>query len=127
MSAGARRTGKDLTSGPGSSVERAVCWSDAEWERRAGQRCWAAEWAQGEEGVAAEQRLGRRANAHAVTGRAGEGRRGAGPLRARRAERGAGLCWCGLPFLFPFSYFKHYSNIIEFKYKFEFNPSTQTK
>jgi hypothetical protein len=58
-----------------------------------GQRCWAAEWAQGEEGVAAEQRLGRRANAHAVTGRAGEGRRGAGPLRARQGERGAGLGW----------------------------------
>jgi len=30
------------------------------------------------------------------------------------------------PFLFLFSYFKHYSNLIEFKYKFEFNPSTQT-
>ena len=93
LSAGARRTGKDLTGGPGSSVERAARWSDAAWERRVGQRCWAAEWAQGEEGVAAEQRLGRWANASTVTGRAGEGRRGAGPLRARQAERGAGLGW----------------------------------
>ena len=54
LSAGARRTGKDLTGGPGSSVERAAHWSDAAWERRVRQRCWAAERAQGEEGVAAE-------------------------------------------------------------------------
>ena len=32
----------------------------------------------------------------------------------------------GFPFLFPISYFKHYSNLIELKFKFEFNPSTQT-
>ena len=32
----------------------------------------------------------------------------------------------GFRFLFPISYFKHYTNLIEFKFKFEFNPSTQT-
>ena len=32
----------------------------------------------------------------------------------------------GFLFLFPISYFKHYSNLIEFKFNFEFNPSTPT-
>ena len=39
---------------------------------------------------------------------------------------GLGRVGVDFPFLFLFSYFKHYSNLIEFKYKFEFNPSTQT-
>jgi len=65
----------------------------------------------------------------------------AGPAQKKRKEMGRGGVstgwareedWAGLvlgfwfPFLFLFSYFKHYSNLIEFKYKFEFNPSTQT-
>ena len=33
----------------------------------------------------------------------------------------AGFCY---GFSFSISYFKHYSNLIEFKFKFEFNPST---
>jgi hypothetical protein len=52
----------------------------------------------------------------------------------RRGKTGPGFWdWAGMlgfamcfPFLFPISYFKHYSNLIEFKFKFEFNPSTQT-
>ena len=48
---------------------------------------------------------------------------------------GFGPGWCGFwagffsisfSFLILFSYFEHYSNLIEFKYTFEFNPSTQT-
>jgi len=91
LSAGARRTGKDLTSGPGSSVERAARWSDAAWERRVRQRCWAAERAQGEEGVAAEQRLGRGVDARAERA---EFRRGVWAA----GERGgvAGPAWFGL-------------------------------
>ena len=58
---------------------------------------------------------------------------GAGPRSRKEGEERAGqfwtwaglLPWFGFPFLFLFSYFKHYSNLIEFKYKFEFNPSTQ--
>ena len=54
---------------------------------------------------------------------------------ARRERENSRPGWVALgfgfsiSFFFPFlfSYFKHYSNIIEFKYKFEFNPSTQTK
>ena len=55
-----------------------------------------------------------------------------GRERERERARGRGLgdwaSWVGFLgflFLFLFSYFKHYSNLIEFKYKFEFNPSTQ--
>ena len=49
-------------------------------------------------------------------------------LREKRKGRRAGMLGfaMGFPFLFPISYFKHYSNLIEFKFKFEFNPSTQT-
>ena len=50
LSAGARRTGKDLTGGPGSSVERAAHWSGAAWARRVRQRCWAAERPKGRRG-----------------------------------------------------------------------------
>ena len=54
-----------------------------------------------------------------------EGREGArlGSERDWAACVGFGF---GFLFLFPISYFKHYSNLIEFKFKFEFNPSTQT-
>ena len=69
-------------------------------ERRREAVLLAAERAQRAEGVAAEQRLGRGANAHAVTGRTGEGRswaqkrgvsgrNGDGPDRWARAVRGA--------------------------------------
>ena len=110
---GARRTGKDLTGGPGSSVERAVRWADAAWERRAGQRCWAAERAQGKEGVG---RLAGRAVEESRLGWCGllgqEGR--SGPPG-----------WVGFGFFFsyffPLFYFKHHSNLFEFKLKFEFN------
>ena len=54
-----------------------------------------------------------------------EGREGAqlGSERDWAAWVGFGF---GFLFLFPISYFKHHSNLIEFKFKFEFNPSTQT-
>ena len=77
------------------------------------------------------------------------GRRGAGPCLAElgrgrialegsghafgpsREEEGSGPGWfgagLGLGFSFLlFSFFKLYSNLIEFKLKFEFNTSTQT-
>ena len=60
------------------------------------------------------------------------GPRGAGPEGMGKKRRWAGLRewlgWVGVgfSFLYLFSYFKYYSNLIEFKYKFEFNPSTQT-
>ena len=53
----------------------------------------------------------------------GEMERGPREFWAGWAE-GLGLGLISL-FYSLFSYFKHYSNLIEFKYKFEFNPSTQ--
>ena len=67
-----------------------MCWSDAAWERRAGQRCWAAEWAQGEEGVAAEQRLGRGVDARAERAECGRGEDGSRLGGPRAVEAGLG-------------------------------------
>ena len=102
------RAGKeDLTGGAGLSAETAVERVRATWaqvaassgERRREAVLLAAERAQGAEGVAAEQRLGRGLT-RAVTGRTGEGRswaqkrgvsggNGDGPDRWARAVRGA--------------------------------------
>ena len=102
--------------------------------RHAGKCGWATEWAAREAWAAHVGKTGP-GELLGLRGELEQAREGgAGPRSRKEGEERAGqfwtwaglLPWFGFPFLFLFSYFKHYSNLIEFKFKFEFNTSTQT-
>ena len=112
--------------------EQRASWAGDAWPERGRKmgRC-AGPNGEGQPGLCAAREgnavagLGRRGGKRARMWAMGKRKGGPAVWAANWVWAGFSFLFLGFPFLFPISYFKHYSNLIEFKFKFEFNPSTQ--